>query len=182
MTRQVLLVQGAGEGAYAEDAKLAESLRDALGASHEVRYPRMPDEADPDDDAWGKRIAAELEIMGDGVILVGHSAGAVVLLSFLSRGALMTGKVAGIFLVGAPFFGAGGWHVDGFALPKDLGGRLPAAPVSLYHGSDDAIAPVAHVDLYAGAVPQASVHRLKGRDHQLNGDMTEVADDIRRLP
>jgi len=42
-------------------------------------------------------------------------------------------------------------------------------------------APVAHVDLYAKAIPQAVVRRLRGRDHQLNNDMSEVAADIRCL-
>jgi hypothetical protein len=37
----------------------------------------------------------------------------------------------------------------------------------------------AHADLYARAVPQARLHRLPGRDHQLNNDLSDVAKAIR---
>lgn len=70
MAKQVLLIQGAGEGAYQDDAKLAESLRKELGPEYEVRYPAMPNEGDPDDNAWGDLIAAELADMGEDAVLV----------------------------------------------------------------------------------------------------------------
>lgn len=180
MAMEVLLIQGAGEGAYAEDAKLAESVRKELGPDYEVRYPAMPNEADPDDDAWRDRIAAELADMGENAILVGHSAGAATLCSFLATRDLER-RVAGIFLIAAPFFGEGGWQVEGFTMPEDFGRRFPDAPVFLYHGSKDEIAPIAHLDLYARAIPHAVVRRLEGRNHQLNDDMTEVARDIEKL-
>ena len=44
--------------------------------------------------------------------------------------------------------------------------------------SDDDTVPPAHADLYARAMPQAQVHRLPGRDHQLNNDLGEVASAI----
>ena len=53
-------------------------------------------------------------------------------------------------------------------------------PLHFYHGEDDKV-PVAHVDMYAKLLPQAVVQRLPGRDHQLNGDMSEVARDIEEL-
>ncbi|AOO84031.1 hypothetical protein [Bosea vaviloviae] len=64
----------------------------------------------------------------------------------------------------------------------DLGARLPPkTPIHLYHGSEDDIAPFAHVDLYEGAIPGAIVHRPNGRYHQLNGDLAEVAAGVRAL-
>jgi pimeloyl-ACP methyl ester carboxylesterase len=54
-------------------------------------------------------------------------------------------------------------------------------PIHFYHGDEDETAPFEHVGLYQKAIPQAVVHRLTGRDHQLNNDMSEVAADIRRL-
>lgn len=178
MKRQVLFIQGAGDGAYAEDAQLVASLRQELGSDYEVRYPTMPNEGDPDDDAWGDVIAAELSDMGEDAILVGHSAGAATLSVLLAH---RKQRVAGIFLIAAPFFGEGGWQVEGFAMPRDLGQRFPDAPVFLYHGSEDEIAPTAHLGLYARAIPHAVARRLEGRNHQLNDDMTEVARDIEGL-
>jgi hypothetical protein len=38
-----------------------------------------------------------------------------------------------------------------------------------------------HLDLYEKAIPQAHVRRLSGRDHQLNDDLSKVAQNIRRV-
>lgn len=180
MIRQVLFLHGAGAGAHAEDARLADNLREALGPGYRVRYPALPNEADPDVAVWGDVIAAELVDMGEGALLVGHSAGAAALAAFLAgRGA--GPDLAGLFLISAPFCGDGGWEIEAFATPPDLGRRLPDAPVFLYHGGADQVVPAAHLDLYARAIPQARVRRLDGRDHQLDEDMTEVARDVLSL-
>jgi hypothetical protein len=58
--KQVLFVHGGGEEAYEEDRKLAENLRDVLGAAYDVRCPRMPDADSPEYGAWRDRISEEL--------------------------------------------------------------------------------------------------------------------------
>jgi uncharacterized protein len=40
--------------------------------------------------------------------------------------------------------------------------------------------PFAHLALYAEKLPQAAVRELDGRGRQLNNDLSEVADDIKR--
>ena len=81
-----------------------------------------------------------------------------------------------------PFVGEGGWPSGDIEPMSGLGKRLPAqTPIYLYHGSEDETAPFEHADLYARAIPHAVVRRLTGRDHQLDNDLSEVADDIRRL-
>jgi pimeloyl-ACP methyl ester carboxylesterase len=67
----------------------------------------------------------------------------------------------------------------GFEPPHDLGARLPrSVPVHVFQGMQDETVPAAHSDLYARAIPQARVHRLAGRDHQLGNDLSEVASTI----
>ncbi len=180
--RQILFVQGGGAGAHDEwDHRLVEHLRGALGAGYEVRYPRMPNEGEPHFGAWKAALAAELAGLDDGAMVLGHSIGGTILVNVLAESTPST-HLAGIFLIAAPFVGVGGWPSDELASPTDLGARLPhATPVYLYHGSADDTAPVAHVELYARAIPGAIVRRLPGRDHQLNDDLTEVAADIRAL-
>ena len=79
-------------------------------------------------------------------------------------------------LIAAPFVGEGGWPSEEFDLSSDLGVRLPqGVPVLVFHGLEDDTAPTSHADLYAQGIPQAQVHRLSGRDHQLNNDLSEVA-------
>ena len=42
MPKQVLFIQGGGQGAHATDADLAANLAQLLGGEFEVRYPFMP--------------------------------------------------------------------------------------------------------------------------------------------
>jgi predicted alpha/beta hydrolase family esterase len=180
MTKQVLFIQGGGEGTYDEwDNKLVDSLRRALGPGYDVRYPRMPDENEPSYVSWKAVLAKEIAGLDDGAILVGHSIGGTILINALAESPPKR-RLAAIFLVAAPFVGPGGWPDDDIESKDDIGARLPSGtPVHVYHGSEDDTAPPAHADLYAAAIPGATVHKLPGRDHQLNDDLAEIAADIR---
>ena len=54
-------------------------------------------------------------------------------------------------------------------------------PVFLYHSRDDEWVPYAHLALYAEKLPQATIHEFDGRGHQFDGDLSEVARDIKEL-
>ena len=178
--RQILFIQGGGAGAHDEwDDKLVESLRRELGREYEVRYPRMPDEGEPSYARWSKAILREIAALDDGAVVAGHSVGATILLNALAEQPPEKGLGA-IVLIAAPFVGEGGWLSDEFELTSDLGAKLPpGARVHVFHGLRDETAPPSHADLYALAIPQAQVHKLPGRDHQLNNDLSEVAEAIR---
>jgi predicted alpha/beta hydrolase family esterase len=182
MPHQVLFIQGAGEGTHDEwDNKLVDSLERALGTGYEVRYPRMPNEADPNYASWKAALEKEFGELEEGAVLVGHSIGGTVLVNALADEPPDL-SFGGVFLLAAPFVGEGGWPSEDVKTMSDIGKRLSAQTrVYLYHGSEDDTAPFTHVDLYANAIPQAVVRRLTGRDHQLNNDLSEVAADIRRL-
>ena len=182
MNRQLLFVQGGGAGVHDEwDAKLVASLEHELGPSYEIRYPRMPDEDDPRYLPWKAALEKELAALRDSAILVGHSIGGTMLASTLAEQSAR-GRFGALFLIAAPFVGDGGWPSDDLESLHDLGAKLPRdMPVHVYHGLADDIAPASHADLYARSVPQAQVHRLPGRDHQLNNDLKEVAAAIKSL-
>jgi pimeloyl-ACP methyl ester carboxylesterase len=117
--------------------------------------------------------------VNDGAVVVGHSVGAAILLNALAGRPPEKGLGA-IVLIAAPFVGEGGWLGDEFELTSDLGAKLPpGAQVDVFHGLRDETAPPSHAGLYAAAIPQAQVHQLPGRDHQLNNDLSEVAEAIR---
>jgi len=181
--RQLLFVQGGGKNVHDEwDDKLVASLRQELGQDYEVRYPRMPDEEHPRYARWRTALEKEFGTLQDGAILAGHSVGGTILLKVLAERSSAR-EFGAIFLIAAPFVGDGGWSADDdLRIPPDLGARLPeGVPIHLYHGLEDEVAPPSHVALYARAIPQASIHRLRGRDHQLNGDLKEVAAAILSL-
>jgi predicted alpha/beta hydrolase family esterase len=182
MVRQILFVQGAGEEVHEKwDSKLVESLRRELGPGYEIRYPLMPNEADPTFATWQMALGKEFATLQTGAVVVGHSLGGTFLINALAESA-PEAELGAVVLIAAPFVGPGGWESDDIEPRSDLAARLqPAVPVWLYHGDQDDIAPVAHVELYAAAIPRARVRRLAGRDHQLNNNLSEVASDIRGL-
>ena len=184
MTFHVLFIQGAGEGAYAEDKKLATSLQSALGAGYKVHYPAMQDEENAPYEQWTQQIEKELAGIQGSVILAGHSVGASVIIRWLSE-TEVTNPLAGIFLIAAPFWGGAGWRYEGYealALPQGAAERLPrGVPLFLYHSRDDEVVPFEHLALYAQAFPQAAVRELNAGGHQLDHDLADVAEDIKTL-
>jgi predicted alpha/beta hydrolase family esterase len=184
MPEHVLVIQGAGSGAYEEDEQLVESLRRSLGPRYEVRYPAMPDEDNAPYDEWRQQIEQELADVPGQAFLVGHSVGASVIAKWLSERKDET-VIAGVFLAACPFWGGDGWRYDGyeeFELPPGIAARLPKGmPIYLYHCRDDATVPFDHLALYAQTLPQATVRALDEGGHQFNDDLSAVARDIETL-
>lgn len=182
MVRQILFVQGAGEGVHDHwDDKLVTSLERELGEHYAVRYPRMPGEEDPRYMAWRAALVREFDSLEDGAILVGHSVGGTVLLHALAEQPLKF-RPGGLFVLAAPYIGEGGWPSDDIVERTDFAGCLPpGVPIRLYHGDYDDVVPTSHVQRYAEAMPLAVVRILERRDHQLNDDMRDVARDIRSM-
>ena len=167
---KVVFIQGGGAGAHAEDAELAASLSRELGIR--VAYPVMPDEGDPDAAAWLPAISAAI----DGAdAVVGHSIGGYLLLAQLALECPRS--IRSVAIIAAPFPGGDpDWTFDGFDLPEGLDELEPA--VFLYASEDDDIVPFAHRDLWAAEIPDAVVRTTTG-GHQLRGDLSVVAADIR---
>ena len=134
MKRQILFIQGGGEGAHKADKVLVDALGRALGSAYDLRYPMMPQESDPDYQRWRTTIGKELEALADGAIVIGHSLGASFLLKYLSEE--IVGKIiAGLFLIATPYWGGRGWRYEGYervALREDVAKKLPrSTPVYL---------------------------------------------------
>jgi predicted alpha/beta hydrolase family esterase len=182
MTTQILFVQGGGEGAHDQwDKKLVDSLASELGRDYEIRYPLVPNEADPTYADWRTALEKEFDRLDEDAIVIGHSLGGAILIRALAECRLKSALTA-VILIAAPFVGEGGWKSENTELRQDIAARLPVGvPVLLFHGTKDEVAPVEHVDLYAETIPRALVRRLNGRDHQLNNDLSVVANDIRCL-
>ncbi len=181
--REILFIQGGAEGAHVADGKLVASLRRALGDSFEILYPQMPDESDPDYSKWKPVIESELASTEGVATVIGHSLGGSFLLKFLVEEKTAV-RIAGVFLIAAPYWGGEGWVYEGYErvmLPEDFASRLPAgASVFLYHSRNDETVPFEHMALYSKRLPQARTRPLD-RGHQLNDDLSEVAADIQSL-
>ncbi|XKM42275.1 alpha/beta fold hydrolase [Rhizobium ruizarguesonis] len=126
MAKQVLFNQGAGEGVHDRwDNKLVASLERELGKTYAVRYPHMPCEDNPRYAAWKATLVSEFAALEDGSLLVGHSVGGTILTHVLAEQPPKV-RLAGLFIIAAPFIGEGGWPSDDIDDGKDLTKRLPA--------------------------------------------------------
>jgi predicted alpha/beta hydrolase family esterase len=180
MTKHVLFIHGAGEGAFEEDGLLVASLHNALGPAYDVHYPKMPEEDSATYADWKALIERALATLDDHVILVGHSVGASVLLKYLSEDQLDKPIIA-LFLLATPYWGADEfWTWDEVRLPEDVAAKLWSIPrIYVYHSRDDKVVPFSHLALYAAKLPRATIRELDGRGHQFGNDLTDVAEDIR---
>lgn len=177
MATEVLFVHGAGAGAYECDRTLACSLQRELGSRYRVHYPRMPDEANPRYAAWKTALLDAFDALHDGCVLVGHSVGGAVLVQVLAQEPLPL-KPGALGLIAPPFLGRGGWASDGSGRFSGAACLPAGLPVFLHHGTHDEVVPPAHARLYAQAMPQATVRLLPRRNHQLDGDLSELARDL----
>jgi predicted alpha/beta hydrolase family esterase len=154
-TQPVLFIQGAGGMHQPEGSgRLAAYLARELGSGYRVIAPEMPDADNPHYEPWRDQIEQELEAVDEAVILVGHSFGGSVLLKYLAEGSYRQ-PVRGLFLISVPNWGPDGWAYEEFAVPDDVGSRLPASKIFLYHSRDDPEVPFAHL-------ATRSVYRLRG--------------------
>jgi uncharacterized protein len=183
MNKQVLFIQGAGTGGYEEDAKLVASLRKALGTSYDVHYPRMhTDETEAEfGPAWLKQIDKEISSVKTEIILVGHSLGASMVLKYLSENNLIK-HIPGIFLIATPFWSGDQDWVLPLKLQEGFSDRLPKdIPLFFYQCKDDDVVPANHFAIYKQSVPWGRFREIATGGHQLNNDLTLVAQDIKSL-
>jgi predicted alpha/beta hydrolase family esterase len=174
----VLFIQGGGKGAHSADAPLANSLKRALGPKYEVRFPRMPGEADPNVEAWKGKISSELSRIPGTVTLVAHSVGGSILLRYLSEEKVEK-AIAGLFLLASPSWDEDRWNFDDLKLLRDIAEKLASIPrIFLYHCRDDDVVPFAHLALHGARIPRAVMRVVNSGGHQFGGNLTGVATDI----
>jgi len=185
MTRHVLFIQGAGSGAYDEDQRLAESLRNNLEPGFEIHYPRMLNEDDAPYEVWRQIIEQELAGLPGPVVVAGHSVGASVLIKWLSE-RQDERPIAGAFLAACPYWGGDGWRYEGYEelelKPGAAASLPPSMPIYMYHCRDDEVVPFAHGALWAEVLPQAVVRAFDTGGHQFHDDLSPMAQDINALP
>ena len=178
-TTCILFIQGGGKDAHSEDAPLADSLKRALGSKYDVRFPRMPDEADPDIASWKEKISSEVSRISAELVLVAHSIGGSMLLRYLSEERVEK-PVAGLFLLAAPSWDEDRWNFDDLKLPRDVAEKLSRIPrIFFYHCRDDDVVPFTHLALHSARIPRAVARVVDSGGHQFGNDLAGVALDIR---
>ncbi len=181
MKKQVLFIQGGGEGGYEADTALAASLQTGLGKEYAVHYPEIKsDEAAPDF-GWLQQIGRKIAETSNAIILVGHSLGASMVLKYLSENTVNK-KISGILLIATPFWNGNEDWQAGLKLQENFAEKLPAeVPIFFYHCKDDEEVAFSDLDQYRQRLSRASFCEIKKGGHQLNNDLGLVAEDIKSL-
>ncbi|MGN6213442.1 alpha/beta hydrolase [Parafilimonas sp.] len=181
--KQVLFIQGGGNGGYEADATLVAALQTELGKDYTVHYPRMlPDETVEDFvPQWLNTMEKEIASFEDGVIVAGHSLGASMLLKYLSE--YKDGKnITGVFLMAPPFWSGTEDWVQPLKLKKDFAAKLPAnTPLFFYQCKDDEVVPYQHFTIYQQQVPWAVFRETGNGGHQFTNGLALVARDIKGI-
>ena len=181
MKKEILFIQGGGNGGYEADAKLVSSLREALGTAYEVHYPEISSDETAPDFGWLNQIGKEISEIEGEVVLAAHSLGASMLLKYLSENKLKK-DIPGIFLISTPFWSGDEVWVQGLQLKEDFADQLPKhIPIFLYHCKDDVEVSFEHLGIYAQKLHWATVREIASGGHQLNNDLSFVAKDIKSL-
>ncbi|MDQ0638903.1 putative alpha/beta hydrolase family esterase [Pedobacter sp. W3I1] len=182
LSKQVLFIHGAGEGGYEGDVELVASLRKALGTVYKIHFPKMLTDEEPYFGAgWPKQIGNEISSVKGEIILVGHSLGASMLLKHLSENKIKE-NIAAVFLVAPPFWNGDEDWKQPLKLQEDFSDKLPKhIPTFFYQCKDDEVVPFDHFTLYKQNIPWAIFREMAHGGHQLNEDLTPVANDIKSL-
>lgn len=154
--------QGPGDGSSA----LLTELRAILPADVTLIAPLMPNPDAPEPEPWLASVEAEMAAIPGDFVMLGHSLGGSTILQALARFGLPE-RLLGVVTLAAPFWGAGGWEMDEFALPHDAEAKLRAlSRLIILQGDADDVVAKNHPQLYRDLLPQATITMLAGVDHE----------------
>jgi len=195
MKRQVLVIHGGNVTSryeeYLENLKAREitleklrrkdwkaSLGVSLGEGHEVFLPRLPNADNAKFLEWRIYFEKLLPLMGPGILLVGHSLGAIFLAKYLSEETIPK-PVQATFLVAAPFWMPDKQDHGDFVLPPKLDRfAQQGGEIFLYHSHDDETVPFADMESYRRALPNACFRIVDGMGHFNAPMFPELVHDI----
>ena len=90
-------------------------------------------------------------------------------------------RIQALFLISTPDWGPDGWEYEEFAVPNDVGARLPTSTIFLYHSREDPEVPFAHLSYYQKRLPTATVRAIPGSEHSFLEGLPRLVEDIRSL-
>lgn len=158
------------------------TLDDALGEDYEVIQPRMPNAFDAQYPEWKLWFEKYLALLGDDLILVGHSLGAIFLAKYLSE-ETVSKHILGTFLIAAPFDSADvEYSLSDFALPESLSKCAEQSRViHFYHSTDDEVVPFTDLAKYQKVLPYARATIFGDKGHFSMEEFPELVADIKAL-
>jgi len=157
-------------------------LQDALGSEWEVFRPDMPNKQNSKYEEWKIWFERHFEFLRDGLVLVGHSQGAMFLARYLSENKLpMRCSMVGLVAGAATSDGLEGEDGENFYAElenlKNISELVPK--VHLYHSEDDFVVPFKNLEVFSQNIPNAEVQIFHDRGHFLQEDFPELIQNIK---
>lgn len=178
MKKQILFIQGGGDGGYIADKSLVASLQKEVGQDYNIKYPELASDESVSDFGWILQIGKEISKAKSNFFLAGHSLGASMILKYISENP-GNENIKGIFLLATPFWSGNEDWKQGLKLKENFAEKLPdQTPLFLYHSKDDEEVPFSHLEQYKQKIPQATFREIKTGGHQFNDHLSIVAKDI----
>lgn len=161
------------------------NLQEDLGEKFEVLRIGMPSPLNAKYDEWKIWFEKYVPFFQPGVILVGHSLGALFLVKYLNEEAPLSVPVKGTFLVATPYAKIGGTHsLDEFAwsgVTYLQNFKERAGTVYFYQGRKDDIVPSSDYDQYRLLV-KTTPRLFPERGHFIFDEhLPELVRDIKNL-
>ncbi len=157
------------------------NLREKLGEDYDVYRLSMPNSKNAKYLEWAIWFEKYIPFMQDGVILVGHSLGAVFLAKYFSEN-MFPKKVKATFLVAAPYNQDEGRELPEFAITHPLKGLEDQGGVmSLYHSTDDPVVVFSEMEQYQKELKNATFRVFEDRMHFNMEEFPEIVEDIRKV-
>lgn len=157
-------------------------IRETLGDDFEVITPQMPNKANARYSEWKIWFEKIIPLLGNDIIFVGHSLGAIFLSKYLSENKIPK-KIKGVFLVATPFDGEDTEDDMGdFILPDDLHLlKEQAGELYFYHSKDDSVVPFLDLEKYQKKIPNAHFLVFEDRGHFSQKEFPELIEEIKKL-
>ena len=157
------------------------SLQENLGDGYEVFLPKMPNAQNAVYKEWCIWFEKFLPLLNDGVILIGHSLGAVFLAKYLSEHDVFK-KISATLLVAPPFGRDLGEPLPQFSITEPLtkfneqGGKI-----IIFHSKDDPVVDFVELTHYQEQLPTAEIRIFEDRGHFNMEEFPEIVEEIRNL-
>lgn len=155
-----------------------DSLAESLGSGYDVYLIKMPNAFDAKYKEWKLWFEKYLPLLNDGLVLVGHSLGAVFLAKYLSEETISK-KIKATFLIAPPFDKDEDRTLPEFAITSPLLKLAEqAGELYMYHSKDDPVVEYSEFEKYRAQLPNAHMKSFENRQHFNQENFPELIEDI----
>jgi uncharacterized protein len=156
-------------------------LQEQLGSDYQVYRLSMPNSKNAKYLEWALWFEKYIPYMNDGVILVGHSLGAVFLAKYLSENTFPK-HIRAVYMVAGPYNEDEGRTLPEFAITRPLVKvREQVKNLCIYHSKDDPVVAFSEMEKYQKELSTATFRVFEDRMHFNQEEFPEIVEDIKSL-